>query len=97
MIKNLLPLMDRWLDMKIRFGEKTIITTVYALDQLLLSETACQLLGIVSYHPSVQFVGSSQLTEETVNNSEVTATYTETMILLMMHCQLSVEMINLDQ
>ena len=54
--------------MKIGFGEKTIVTTVYvklvAPDQLLLSETVCQLLGIVSYHPSV---GRSQLPEETVN------------------------------
>ena len=57
-------------------------TTVYvklvAPDQLLLSETVCRLLGIVSYHPSVQSVGSSQFTEETVNDSEVNASCTET-------------------
>ena len=56
------------MDIKIGFGEKTIITTVYGKsDQLLLSETVCWLLGIVSYHPSVQSVGSSQLPKETVN------------------------------
>ena len=47
--------LDGQMDMKIGFGEKTITTTVYvklvAPDQLLLSETVCQLLGIVSYHP----------------------------------------------
>ena len=68
--------------MKIGFGEKTITTTVYvklvAPDQLLLSETVCRLLGIVTYHPRVQSVGSSQLTEETVNDSEVHAPCTKT-------------------
>ena len=57
--------------MKIGFGQKTITTTVYvklvAPDQLLLF-----------YHPSVQSVGSSQLTEGTVNDSEVNAPCTET-------------------
>ena len=46
--------LDGQMDMKIGFGEKTITTTVYvklvAPDQLLLSETVCRLLGIVSYH-----------------------------------------------
>ena len=72
--------LDGQLDMKIGFGEKTIVTTVYvklvAPDQLLLSETVCRLLGIVSYHPSVQSVGRSQLPDKTIN--EVNAPCTKT-------------------
>ena len=69
------------MDMKIGFGKKTIVTTVYvklvALDPLLFSENVCQLLDIVSYHPSVQSVGSFQLhLEETV--SEASDLCTET-------------------
>ena len=44
----------------ISFGKRRICTTVYvklvAPDQLLLSESVCCELGIVSYHPSVQSV-----------------------------------------
>ena len=73
--------LDGQMDMKIGFGKKTIVTTVYvklvAPDPLLLSENVCRLLGIVSYHPSVQSVGSSQLhLEETV--SEASDLCTET-------------------
>ena len=43
---------DGCIDMKITFGEKNIVTTIYiklvAPDQLLLSEVACHLLGIVT-------------------------------------------------
>ena len=50
--------------MKVSFGDKTIVTTVYvklvAPDKLLLSETVCRLLGIVSYHPNVQSVERCQ-------------------------------------
>ena len=52
--------LDGCIDMKITFGEKNIVTTVYiklvAPDQLLLSEVACHLLGIVNYHPEVQLL-----------------------------------------
>ena len=50
--------MDGQIDLHISFGEEIICTTAYvklvAPDQLLLSETVCCQLGIVSYHPSVQ-------------------------------------------
>ena len=50
--------MDGQIDLHISFGEEVICTTAYvklvAPDQLLLSETVCCQLGIVSYHPSVQ-------------------------------------------
>ena len=50
--------LDGQIDLHISFGEKVICTTAYvklvAPDQLLLSETVCCQLGIVSYHPSVQ-------------------------------------------
>ena len=73
--------LDRQMDMKIGFGKKTIVTTVYiklvAPDPLLLPENVCRLLGIVSYHLTVQSVGSSQLhLEETV--SEASDLCTET-------------------
>ena len=52
--------MDEQIDLHISFSERVICTTVYvklvAPDQLLLSETVCCQLGIVSYHPSVQSV-----------------------------------------
>ena len=70
--------------MKITFGEKNIVTTVYvklvAPDQLLLSESACHLLGIVSYHPEVQLIRRHQLLEQAAANGKVTtakATTTE--------------------
>ena len=48
------------MDLHISFGKKVICTTVYvklvAPDQLLLSEAVCFQLGIVSHHPSVQYV-----------------------------------------
>ena len=57
---------------KITFGEKNIFTTVYvklvAPDQLLLSESACHLLGIVSYHPDVQLLKRYQLQEQVAAN-----------------------------
>ena len=50
--------------MKVSFDDKTIVATVYvklvAPDKLLLSETVCRLLGIVSYHPNVQSVERCQ-------------------------------------
>ena len=50
--------LDGQIDLHISFGEEVICTTAYvklvAPDQLLLSETVCCQLGIVSYHPSVQ-------------------------------------------
>ena len=46
------------------FDEKTIINTVYvkllAPDKLLLSETVCHLLGIITYHPSIQSMEKKQ-------------------------------------
>ena len=60
--------LDGRINMKITFGEKNIVTTVYvklvAPDQLLLSESACHLLGIVSYHPDVQLLKRYQLQEQ---------------------------------
>ena len=57
--------------MKIRFGEKAVSTTVYVKlvgpDQLLLSETIFNFLGIVSYHPNVRSVERCLLAEETVS------------------------------
>ena len=59
--------LDGQMDMKVSFGDKTIITTVYvklvAPDQLLLSETVCRHLSIVSYHPNVQSVERCQPVE----------------------------------
>ena len=56
--------------MKVSFGDKTIIATVYvklvAPDQLLLSETVCHHLGIVNYNPNVQPVEVCQPAEEPV-------------------------------
>ena len=56
--------LDGQMAMKVSFGDKTIVTTVYvklvAPDKLLLSETVCCLLGIVSYHPNVQSVERCQ-------------------------------------
>ena len=56
--------------MKVSFGDKTIIATVYvklvAPDQLLLSETDCHYLGIVNYHSNVQSVEVCQPDEESV-------------------------------
>ena len=50
--------LDCQIDMKITFGEKTIVSTVFvklvAPDKLLLSENVCRMLGVVSYHPDVQ-------------------------------------------
>ena len=69
--------LDGQMDMKISFGEKAISTTVYvklvAPDQLLLSETVCCLLGIVSYHPSVQSVEKCSHVEETVSGVNVSS------------------------
>ena len=43
--------------MKIRLGEKAVSTSVYMLlGKLLLYETVCHLLRIVSYHSNVQFI-----------------------------------------
>ena len=65
--------LDGQMDMKVSFGDKTIITTVYvklvAPDQLLLSETVCRHLGIVSYHPNVQSVDRCQPVEQTVSET----------------------------
>ena len=67
--------LDGQMDMKVSIGDKTIITTVYvklvAPDQLLLSETVCRHLGIVSYHPNVQSVERCQPVEQNV--SEINA------------------------
>ena len=68
--------LDGCIDMKITFGEKNIVTTVYvklvAPDQLLLSESACHQLGIVSYHPEVQLLRRHQLLEQAVADDKVT-------------------------
>ena len=65
--------LDGHMDMKVSFGDKTIITTVYvklvAPDQLLLSETVCRHLGIVSYHPNVQSVKRCQPVEQNVSET----------------------------
>ena len=45
------------INMKITFGEKNIVyVKLVAPDQLLLSESACHLLGIISYHPDVELL-----------------------------------------
>lgn len=50
--------LDGKMDLKVSFQGKNKITPIYikmdAKDQLLLSETVCQQLGIVSYHPMVK-------------------------------------------
>ena len=70
--------LDGCIDMKITFGEKNIVTTVYvklvAPDQLLLSESACHRLGIVSYHPEVQLLRRHQLLEQAVASGKVITT-----------------------
>ena len=43
-----------------------------APDQLLLSESACHLLGIASYHPEVQLLRRHQLLEQAVADDKVT-------------------------
>ena len=72
--------LDGQMDMRIKFGEKVVSTTVYvklvAPDQLLLSETVCHLLGIVSYHPNVQFVERCSLVEETISGVSASCTST---------------------
>ena len=40
----------------------------------MLSETVCHLLGIVSYHPNVQFVERCSLVEETVSGVNASCT-----------------------
>ena len=63
--------------MKITFGEKNIVTTVYVIDklvapdQLLLSKSACHQLGMVSYHPEVQLLRRHQLLEQSVTDDKV--------------------------
>ena len=56
--------LDGQLDLHISFSKRVIYTTVYvklvALDQLLLTEAVCCQLGIVSYHPSVQWDATLQ-------------------------------------
>ena len=70
--------LDGCIDMKITFGEENIVTTVYvklvAPDQLLLSESACHRLGIVSYHPEVQLLRRHQLLEQAVASGKVITT-----------------------
>ena len=70
--------LDGCIDMKITFGEKNIVTTVYvkliAPDQLLLSVSACHQLGIVSYHPEVQLLRRHQLLEQAVASGKVITT-----------------------
>ena len=70
--------LDGCINMKITFGEKNIVTTVYVKlvgpDQLLLSESACHRLGIVSYHPEVQLLRRHQLLEQAVANRKVITT-----------------------
>ena len=71
--------MDRYTRyMKIRFGKEVVSTTVYvklfAPDQLLLSETVCYLLGVVSYQPNVQFIERCSLVEETVSGVNASCT-----------------------
>ena len=52
--------MDGQVDLNISFGEKALYITVYiklvAPNSLLLSESVCCNLGMVSYHPNVQVV-----------------------------------------
>ena len=78
MTRSLLPFYDQkpitldgQMTMKVSFGDKTIVTTVYvklvAPDRLLLSETVCHLLGIVIYHPNVQSVERCQPEEDHPN------------------------------
>ena len=63
--------LDGQMTMKVSFGDKTIVTTVYvklvAPDRLLLSETVCRLLGIVIHHPNVQSVERCQPEEDHPN------------------------------
>ena len=69
--------LDGQIDMKIGFGEKvasTVYVKLFSPDQLLLPETVCHLLGIVSYHPNVQFVERCSLNEETVSGVNASCT-----------------------
>ena len=70
------------IDMRITFGEKNIISTVYiklvAHDQILLSEVACHLLGIVNYHPEVQLLKRLLLKQ---TNADDTTTADDTTIV----------------
>ena len=54
--------------MMITFGGKTIVNTVFvklvAPDKLLLSENVRRMLGVVSYHPDVQPVGSAHVVND---------------------------------
>lgn len=69
--------LDGQIDLKICFGKKEIVTTVYvklvAPDQLLLSETVCRLLGIVSYHPRVKSGGMLPHPEGNVPSADLEA------------------------
>ena len=67
--------LDGQMEMEISFGEKTVITTVYvkllAPDKLLLSETVCRLLGIITYHPSIQLMEKTEPIDGKVKNTEL--------------------------
>ena len=54
-----------------------MFVTLVAPDQLLLSESVCHLLSIVSYHPSVQPVQRGHLTEGTDNEVNTSSTATD--------------------
>jgi len=65
------------MDLIITFGDKEMATAVYikldAVDQLLLSEGVCRLLGIVSYDPAVEIWrgGAAPKTKTTVSSEDV--------------------------
>ena len=58
--------LDGQIDLNISFGENTLCTAVYiklvAPDALLLSESVCRTLGVVSYHPNVQVLQKGPVT-----------------------------------
>ena len=66
--------LDGQMNMTFGFGEKVLHATVYvklvAPDQLLLSETVCHQLGIVSYHPSVKAIPRCAATNSSFTRSE---------------------------
>ena len=53
---------------------KILLLLLVAPDQLLLSESACHRLGIVSYHPEEQLLRRHQLLEQAVANGKVITT-----------------------
>ena len=74
--------LDGQVDLNISFGEKALCTTVYikvvAPDSLLLSESVCRNLGVVSFHPNVQVVQKGPVAITHVSSSSHVALLQDT-------------------